>query len=58
MKQYGVWKQKKFRGHEFLGVLRVSFLIDSEGVVAKVYETMKPALQAKKVLDDLDVFGK
>ena len=50
---YGVWGRKKFMGKEYYGTSRMSFLIDSEGKVAKIYEKVKPADHAKEVLDDL-----
>lgn len=50
---YGVWAPKKFMGREFLGTLRTSFLIDPKGVIAKVYEKVKPGLHADEVLADI-----
>lgn len=51
---YGVWAKKKFMGREYMGILRVSFLIDPHGKIAKVYETVKPAVHANEVLTDLN----
>lgn len=53
VKEYGVWAPKKFMGREFLGILRTSFLIDPKGLIAKVYENVKPADHADEVLRDL-----
>jgi len=50
---YGVWGNKKFMGKEYEGILRTSFLIDPSGVIAKVYENVKPEVHAKEVLDDV-----
>ncbi len=50
---YGVWGKKKFMGREYLGTKRVSFLIDPQGKIAKVYEEVKPAIHADEVLADL-----
>lgn len=49
---YGVWGKKKFMGREYMGTNRISFLIDPEGKIAKVYETVKPAAHAAEVLTD------
>jgi thioredoxin-dependent peroxiredoxin len=49
---YGVWQLKKFMGKEYMGISRVSFLIDEAGKVKKVYETVKPAEHAGEVLVD------
>ncbi len=38
---YGVWKQKKLYGREFMGIERTTFLIDAQGKVAKVWPKVK-----------------
>ena len=52
VKAYGVWQPKKLAGREFLGTKRISFLIDSGGKIAKIYEKVKPATHAEDVLAD------
>jgi peroxiredoxin Q/BCP len=47
---YGVWGLKKFMGREYEGVHRTTFLIDREGMVAKVFEGVKPANHSNEVL--------
>ena len=54
---YGVWGKKKFMGNEYMGVSRMSFLIDPEGKIAKVYEKVKPEEHAAEVLADLVVLS-
>lgn len=51
---YGVWGLKKFMGREYMGTKRMSFLIDPEGKIAKVYEKVKPAMHAEEVLADIE----
>src|SRR3989338_8344656 len=53
VKKYGVWQKKKFMGKEYMGTIRTSFLIDSAGKVAKIYESVKPETHAEEVLKDL-----
>lgn len=50
---YGVWGKKKFMGREYMGTMRISFLIDPKGVIAKIYEQVKPETHAEEVLKDL-----
>ena len=50
---YAVWAKKKFMGREYMGTLRMSFLIDPEGKIAKIYEEVKPETHADEVLADL-----
>jgi peroxiredoxin Q/BCP len=52
LKIYGVWGKRKFMGREYDGISRRSFLINPAGLIAKVYETVKPAEHAREVLDD------
>ncbi|MBI3274334.1 MAG: thioredoxin-dependent thiol peroxidase [Candidatus Colwellbacteria bacterium] len=51
---YGVWGKKKFMGREYMGIKRISFLIDPEGFIYKIYKYVKPADHASEVLADLD----
>lgn len=51
IKAYGLWEQKKLWGHEFMGVLRVTYLIDAEGKVAGVFRASRIKGHAQKVLD-------
>lgn len=53
VKLYDVYQPKKFLGKEFLGTLRTSFLVDEKGKIAKIYESVKPAVHAVEVLADL-----
>ncbi len=53
VKLYDVWAPKKFMGREFLGINRVSFLIDPKGIIVKVYDPVKASEHAKEVLIDL-----
>ncbi len=52
--KYGVWKLKKFMGREYMGMERSSFLIDEEGKIAKVYESVKAGEHADEVKTDID----
>jgi len=51
---YGVWGKKKFMGREYMGTLRSSFLIDSNGKIKKIYENVKSEKHAEEVLLDLE----
>jgi len=53
VERYGVWGNKKFMGREYMGTKRMSFLINPEGKIAKVYENVKPELHATEVLKDV-----
>ena len=48
---YGVWGLKKFMGREYMGTNRVTYLIDEQGVIEKVWPKVKPETHAAEVLD-------
>ncbi len=50
---YGVWRKKRFMGREYMGIERMSFLIDEEGKIAKVYEEVKPKEHVGEVKGDI-----
>jgi len=37
IKEYGKWGKKKFRGKEYMGVIRSTFLIDPDGKIAHIW---------------------
>jgi peroxiredoxin Q/BCP len=47
---YGVWGEKTYMGKSYLGVNRTTFVIGADGVVAKVFEDVKPQTHADDVL--------
>lgn len=47
---YGVWGLKKFKGREYEGVYRTTFIIDPEGVIKHVFENVKPDDHSQEVL--------
>jgi peroxiredoxin Q/BCP len=54
---YGVYGEKKMMGKTYMGTKRTSFLINPEGVIAKVYENVKPPVHAGEVIADITTFS-
>ena len=54
---YGVWGLKKFMGREYLGVHRVTFVIDKDGSIAHVMDKVKTKTHHDDVLEVLDSLG-
>lgn len=50
---YGAWGKKNLYGHITIGLKRMSYLIDPQGKIAKVYPRAIPATHAAQVLKDL-----
>ena len=55
---YGVWGEKKFMGRTYMGTNRVSYLINPEGKISKVYDKVKPEEHADEVLADVKLLNK
>ncbi|NOS68028.1 MAG: thioredoxin-dependent thiol peroxidase [Candidatus Peribacteraceae bacterium] len=55
---YGAWGEKSFMGKNYMGILRISYLIAPDGKIAKVYEKVKVEDHPAEVLRDLDVLAK
>ena len=49
--RFGVWKEKKMYGRAFMGIERSTFLIGSDGRIAKVWRKVKVPGHAEAVLD-------
>jgi thioredoxin-dependent peroxiredoxin len=48
--KYGTYGEKKFMGRKYMGVHRMTFLIDEKGKIKKIYEKVKPDDHAEEVL--------
>ena len=55
-KQYGVYGEKSFLGKKFVGIKRMSFLLDKNKKILKIYEKVKPAEHSKELLKDIKQF--
>ena len=53
LKAYGVWGKKKFMGREYMGISRVTMIIDEKGIVEKVYEKVSVKSHAHDIINDL-----
>lgn len=48
---YGVWVEKSMYGKKYMGVDRVTFLIDEQGTITRVWEKVKVDGHVKEVLE-------
>ena len=48
---YGVWAEKSMYGRKYMGVDRSTFLVDRDGVIAKVWRGVKVPGHVDEVLD-------
>ena len=50
MRKYGTWDKKKLFGHEYMGVLRTTFVIDEKGIIRKIFLRPKNNIHAEEIL--------
>jgi thioredoxin-dependent peroxiredoxin len=50
LEKYGVWDKKKLFGHEYMGVLRTTFVINEKGVIEKIFTRPKNKAHAEEIL--------
>jgi len=48
--EYGTYGEKKFMGRTYMGNHRMTFLIDEEGKIKKIFSKVKPEEHAEEVL--------
>src|SRR5467141_1216229 len=49
--KYGTYGQKKFMGRTYMGVNRITFLIDEKGKIKRIFQKVKPDEHTREVLD-------
>ncbi|MBI5372740.1 MAG: thioredoxin-dependent thiol peroxidase [Sphingobacteriales bacterium] len=50
LEKYGVWDQKQLFGHQYMGVLRTTFVIDEKGVIIKIFTKPRSKMHAEEIL--------
>ena len=53
IRAYDVWQEKKNYGKVSMGVVRTTYLIDENGMIAKVFEKVKAAENPTEMLEEL-----
>lgn len=53
IKAYEVWQEKKLYGKVSMGVVRTTFLIDENGIIADIQKKVKPDTNAMDMLSKL-----
>jgi peroxiredoxin Q/BCP len=54
LEKYGVWDQKKLFGHEYMGVLRTTFVIDEKGLIRKIFLRPRNKAHAEEILSAMN----
>jgi len=53
LKAYKVWGEKSLYGRKYMGIHRVTYLIDERGKIAAVWPKVKPDGHAEEILDGI-----
>ncbi|MBO7690809.1 MAG: thioredoxin-dependent thiol peroxidase [Clostridia bacterium] len=54
IKAYDVWQEKNMYGKKTFGVVRTTYLIDEDGVIAKAFEKVKAKDNPAQMLEELE----
>ncbi len=52
---YGAWSEKSMYGKSFMGINRITYIIDENGEISHVWPKVKPADHAAEVLEALKI---
>ena len=50
LEAYGVWGKKKFMGREYMGISRVTYIIDEYGTIIEFYDKVSVKTHARDML--------
>ena len=53
LESYGVWGLKKFMGREYMGISRVTYVLDSNHYVKEVYAKVNTKAHACDIIENL-----
>ena len=52
LRDYKMWVKKKFMGIEYMGISRITILIDESGIIERIYDKVSVKSHAKDILRD------
>jgi thioredoxin-dependent peroxiredoxin len=58
LEAYDVWQTKKMYGKEFKGIIRSTYLIDKDGIIAYIWQKVSPGGHAEEVLEKVKELSK
>ena len=54
LEAYEAWGKKKFMGREYMGIFRITYIIDENGMIEHGFEKVSTGSHAKDVMDVLE----
>jgi len=55
--KYGAWQEKSMYGKKYWGIARITYLIDENGKIAKVWPKVKPDGHSQEVIEAIKSLG-
>jgi len=55
LEAYGVWGEKNMYGKKYMGVLRTTYIIDENGMIAEVFEKVKTKEHTAQIINALEL---
>ena len=52
IESFGVWGQKKMAGRSYMGIIRTTFVVSSDGIVERVIKKVDTKNAARQILDN------
>ncbi len=55
LQAYGVWGEKSMYGKKYMGVLRTTYVINENGIIDEVFETVKTSDHTNQIIQTLGI---
>jgi thioredoxin-dependent peroxiredoxin len=53
LQDYGAWGEKKLMGRSYMGILRMTFIINEEGIIEKIFEKVNTKEHSRQIFSEL-----
>ena len=53
LEDYGVWGEKKMMGRTYMGIHRLTFVIDENGLIKKIFTKVNTKAHTQQILDEM-----
>jgi len=51
IEKYGAWQEKKMYGKISMGTARITYIVDQEGIIRKIFPKVRPEAHGEEVLE-------
>lgn len=55
LEAYGAWGEKKMYGKPYMGVLRMTFVIDGQGIITEIFEKVETKDHTNQIIKALNI---